>query len=303
VTRRGQGVGPARACLSALLLVAVTLLAGCSQGARQDQVDALRASVPRVIAGTFALDLRPIEIRGSREVDLPSGTLAAAAFVADPRARRTALQVKPGGPSVYLSDGHTLYARRPLQSASQRRPWARLEVKPARRTDKTDKPTLLQLATTSGPGDAVIVDPQLLIDLLSGALTGSIKRGPRSADGTTPYTFNVSIDKAARTLHLSEDVRKNRTKVLASLAITDDVHEARAALRADGSLAGFAVRFTERPDKQAALALTAAIAVQPSPPPANEVPKLLAVPDRATTVRVPSIGDIRTALAQRLGKP
>lgn len=307
VARTTRGPRGARRRAVCLALVVASTLAGCGQGARRDQVDALRHSVPnvagRTITGSFGLALTQVDVTGARQVKLRTGALVSVGFVADPGRRLSALQAKPGGPATYLSNGRSLFARRTSGQTSQRRPWVRLDVKRTKRTDRLAAPTLLELIAMTGPGNAAIVDPQLLIDLLSGALTGSIEAGDRLPDGTRPYSFNVSIDKANRTLRLPEDARKNRAKALRSLAISDDVFPARAHLRADGSLSRFSVTFTERPDKQAALELAASLEVRPSSSATKAAAAILAVPDRAATVRVPSLGDIGAALAARLGTP
>lgn len=277
-----------------LVLPAVT---GCSQGERRAEALAIRDSIPRgagqAITGTLALELGTVTIHGDRQVQLRTGTLAFVAFAAEPKRRRSALQAKPGGPPVYLTAGRSVYARRTTHAVTERRPWARLDLK---RVDQVDKPSLVQLVPLMGPADVSVLDPQLLLDLLSGALTGSVKAGAADADGSREYRFNVSVDKANRTLELSDDARKDREKLLRSLAITSDVHPATARLRKDGSLAAFVVTFVVRPDKQASIPIVATLTVQ-----AGSVPDGLAVPDRATTVRVSTLGDIRAALALRLG--
>jgi hypothetical protein len=276
------------------------LLPACSQGARADQAERVRRSIPRVagrtVAGTLTLDLRALDVDPTRRLEVRAArSLGTVAYVADAAAARTALRPKPGDLPVFISAGRTLYARRPAKTATEKRPWYRVDLE---QLGDVSVPSFSVLGEKSGPGDATVVGPQLMIDLLAGVLTGSFRQGAPTADGTTTYRFNVSIDKADRVLRRKDDDRKDRQKVLRSLAITDDVHKGEATLRPDGSLARLRITFTERPDKQATLALAADL-VTDQPGGASAAP-VDVVPDHAATVRVAALADIRGAVADLL---
>jgi hypothetical protein len=285
---------------AAAVLSFLLLLPGCSQGARADKADRVRNSVPRVtgevVVGTLALDLRPVSVDRTRQLELARAarSLGSVTYAADAAAGRSAVRGRDGDPAVFLTAGRALFARRPAKTASERRPWLRVELE---QLDEISLPSFTQLVEKAGPGDVVVVGPQLMIDLLAGVLTGSLKERPTAADGTTTFTFNVSVDKADRSLRRPEDERKDRAKVLRSLAITDDVHRGEAVLRTDGSLERLTIAFREHPDKQATLQLTAVLTAGPS---AAGAAGLETAPDRATTVRVSTLTELRTTVSDRL---
>ncbi|MBA2609145.1 MAG: hypothetical protein H0U92_09415 [Actinobacteria bacterium] len=283
------------------LAVTSSVLSGCSQGTRQADADAIRHSVPRIagrpVAGVLTAVFRPLKITGQRPSTgrIGSADLAVAGFVVDAGARRSAMTAEVGGPIVFLSVGRSLYARRTTTSRRERRPWIRVDLE---RLNETNTPKFRELLERVGPGDTVVASPQLMIDLLAGALTGSITHTAKPA-GAVQYKFNVSVDKANRTLRLSQQARDDREKLLQTLAISGDIFKAVTVLRRDGSLQSFKVELHEQPDKQAQFALELGLEVAPQGTPLG-TSVTLTPPSRATTIRVGSLGDIRTAVADQM---
>lgn len=284
-------------CWPAVVLVAAT--AGCSQAAREAEADSLRESIPLVegqrIGGTFALRVRDVELsEGAPTGGARAGSLGSVAFVADPGRRQSAVRARVGEPAVFLATDRSLYARRMTTSSSERRPWFRVDLD---RLNDLDVPSLALLRDAAGPGMVAVVSPQLLVDLLSGVLTGSLEVGTPAPDGTKELTFNVSVDKANRSLRLSEDERDEREKVLRALAITGDIHAGTATLRPDGTLRRLTITFDQTPDKQTKLALTAEMLLGPATADSEDI---LAVPARERTVRVPTLPSIIAAVGEQL---
>jgi hypothetical protein len=300
LSERGKVLRRPLAGILALIAASAPGLAACSHGTKQADADRVQASIPstagKVIAGVYSLALQSNKVGGNRQGLFKGGTLASAGFLAEPAHRRAALVVTGADNSlspILLSANRSLYARRITTSARERRPWIRVDLS---RVSDTNKPTFRELMEQVGPGDATLVNPQLLLDLLSGGvLAGSIHRTPH-ANGTNTYRFNVSVDKANRELKLDDDLRKDRTKLLKSIAVTGDIHKATAVLRRDGTLASFRVVLDEQPDKQASLGLTATLVTTKY---IGSV-KTLALPSSNATVRVQSIGDVRTAVGDQI---
>ena len=198
-----------------------------------------------------------------------------------------------GKAPIFLDTGRSLYARRMTTSQRERRPWIRVDLK---RINDTNKPTFTELLQQTNPGYIVVLSPQLMLDMLAGALTGSIKHVKDTSDGAQ-YEFNVSVDKANRTLRLSENARKDRKKLLRTLAITGDIFKSTALIRADGSLAEFGITFRATPDRQATLNLVAELKTFP---PGGQALGRLRAPTSSETIRVNSVAEVQAAVRDQL---
>ena len=285
-----------------VLVAAVALLgAACSQADRQRDAETLRDSVP-VTAGER---ISGVLLMSARVVETPEGVpvgsdtaakLPPLGFVAEPSKRVASLVAKAGEPPMFLSTEESLYARRITANENERRPWLRVDLS---RVNDSDKPSAEELfgAGTGSLGWPAVVGPQLVIDMVAGVLTGSLKAGKPDADGSRRFRFNVSIDKANRELRLHEDRREQRANMLRSIAITGDVFKGDATLRADGSLARFRVLFHQMPNKQSTSELAAELRLDKSTP--ADAPGLV-VPVKKTTIRVSTVPALTAAVAQRL---
>ncbi len=293
--------------------VLVALVAGaCAQGERKRFGDALNHAAKLashdVYAGQLVVSLRPKNIPGgeSGQAALQSAlgdrlaaargaTLGQLAVTLERGNRRASLSPSPGAPPIVLFDPATVYARRTTRSAADRRKWARFEYD---RLPDVSEPTMRELGQGAGPGDIAIVDPVFLTDLLTGALTGSIKLEKKAADGSRLLSFNTSISKAERKIKMREDERKQRKKLLRSLAITGDIHHGEAILRTDGTVSSIRILFAEHPDKRTEFDLEATLTLVPVT--AADSVKQIALPSRDVTVRVPALATLKGTIQQQL---
>ena len=297
-----------------VVLVAVSLLAGaCSQGNRKRFGDALdraaKLADKSVYAGQLSVALRPKNIPlvgnasgeqvqsalGGQFQGARGATLGQLAVTLDRAQRRAALSPSPGTKPIVLFDPAAVYARRVTRSAADRRKWARFEYE---RLPDITLPTMRELGQGAGPGDIAIIDPVFVTDLLRGALTGSIKLEKRSADGGRLLTFNTSISKAERKIKMDEKERKQRKKLLRSLAITGDIHHGEAILRPDGTISSVRMVFAEHPDKRTEIDLEATLTVVPVTPDDNV--RAIALPSHDVTVRVPALTALKGAIKEQL---
>lgn len=292
-----------RVALVIVLATAVVTSACSSQGERKQLADALTRSVKladdQVYAGQLVVALRPRNIEGGPEQQqqVRGGTLGQLAVTLDRSQRRAALSPTPGAPPIVLFDaGTAVYARRVTRSEHDRRKWARLDYE--RLPDVDDVPSLRELGQATGPGDVAVIDPVFLTDLLRGVLTGSVKLQQTAADGSRLLTFNTSIDKAERKIRIDEADRKERAKLLRSLAITGDVHKGEAILRADGTVSSVRILLTERPDKRTAIDLEATLTLVPLT--AEDRVPTLSPPSRDVTVRVPALAVLKGTIQEQL---
>jgi len=291
-----------RRVLLAVVAAAVFTTGACSQGERKQLADALTRSVKladdQVYAGQMVVALRPRNVSGGPEQQqqVRGGTLGQLAVTLDRSKRRAALSPTPGAPPIVLFDaGTAVYARRVTRSEYDRRKWARLDY--ARLPD-FDVPSLRELGQASGPGDIAVIDPVFLTDLLRGVLTGSVELVRTAKDGSRLLTFNTSIDKAERKIRIDEADRKERAKLLRSLAITGDVHKGEAILKADGTVSSLRILLTERPDKRTAIDLEATLTLVPLT--AEDRVPALAPPSRDVTVRVPALAALKGTIREQL---
>jgi hypothetical protein len=290
-----------RRALAVALALCVFAGSACSQGNRQRLGDALSHAAKLTGNGTYVgqlvVVLRPKSFAGGAQAmqQAKGGTLGQFAVTLERGNRRAALSPKPGAQPIVLFDPETVYARRVTRSPYDRRKWARFEYQ---RQADVSVPTLQELGQAAGPGDVAVIDPVFVTDLLTGALTGSIKLEKTAQDGSRLVSFNTSISKAERKLKTDERERKQRKKLLRSLAITGDIHKAEAILRTDGTVSSVRVLFAEHPDKRTELDLETTLALVPVTA-ADNVAKL-APPNRDVTVRVPALADLKGTIKQQL---
>jgi hypothetical protein len=271
----------------------MTTATACSQPRLEKLARELTRSVPRtadgIVQGSIAIRFVDVHVKGAVS-KAPAFPVANADFVAQPGARRVALVSSSGRAS--LTDHRVLYARRKLNGPADKRPWVRLEVE---RLDEVDVPRLEALLNSQDTGTLAVISPGFMLDALHGVLTGSVKQ-TRLADGNRAFTFNVSLDKAARELDLSEDERDDNELLRRSIALTSDIFKASAKLRADGSLSELTLHLIEHPDKRTSVKLDVALKVAP-----QASAKALWPPQRDHTVRVSSLAALRANLVEQLG--
>lgn len=261
----------------ALLLVAGLALAGCSLGEKKDLTDRVIGSVERLReagphAGEVAIDFRVSEMPGlpgggSPPLSVPPGAVGAAgapgagaaagaaaglggaglryAAVVDAGAGRAELRPAPEVDPIVIFDNGVVFARRTGSGSS--RPWAALDFG---ELDRVETPSLEAAIAAFGPTTAGLIDPNVVLGLVAGALSGSLDdKGPATVDGQPVRRFdvNVSIDKAEVELDLREEERDIGRRMLRSIGVTDDVLPARVWLTPDGDLVRAEVRFPQEP--------------------------------------------------------
>ena len=132
--------------------------------------------------------------------------------VMDPRSGRAYYTAGKSSKPAAVFDGNTIYALIPTAKPEDARPWISTVA------NKKLNDFILDPSAVPGSLAAFALRPALLVDLLSGALSGSIKRlGQESVSGvnTTEYKVKFDIDQALL----------NSTRVTYSQKQQDDLHK------------------------------------------------------------------------------
>ncbi len=181
------------------------LLVGCGLGDRAaraerviDSVDLLAADGPA--AGTLAVSIRLLE--APVNIPVQAGTFDGPPIdmVVDVDAERAALG--PAGDPQQIFDGLVIFGRRLAAAEGDARPWMKLDLEGL--ADGDSKVNFEQLAPEALRN---ALNPSFVVDLIAGALSGSVdKVGPDDVGGTptTRYDGNFDIEKAV------EDTRRTR---------------------------------------------------------------------------------------------
>jgi hypothetical protein len=276
----GEGVMVVTFVRCAGAAVAVALLAGgCSLGDRQHRADAIIDSVDAAFdaggaTGTLSTSMRFVRLPdgASQVLGALGGAASGSGDESDPVAQlaqaqqqqmqrefstlvtldldRTraavALPKTPDAPfAVY--NGLVTYGRRWSAGPRDARPWVRVDAADLNEGDELDP-------TQDAPSFfAFALNPALLVDLIAGPLTGSVKElGTESIDGvpTTHYEANFDIDKVVRKTRrkqFPEDRRKAFDDVLDVLAVAGRIHPGEVWLDDEGRPRRFTLRLKEEP--------------------------------------------------------
>jgi len=217
--------------------------------------------------------------------------------VMDPRTGLAYYAVKGSPKPAVVFDGNTLYALIPSAKPNDARPWIS--------TVANKKLTDYQLDPTAVPASlaAFALRPSLLVDLLSGALTGSIHRvGPATVQGvaTTEYTAKFVIDQAltdATRTSYSQKQQDDLDKVFKVLGIsTGDLDVGAAWIDAQGNPRRLQLAIRESPSPQSKILLLVDMQLTP-----QSTPAVLPVPAPNTVETVPSLSQYVAPLHARLG--
>jgi hypothetical protein len=189
-----------------------------------------------------------------------------------------------GGKPVAVFDSDEAYARRPHARTTDARPWVAVEV------DEDIRDLLLDPGAMPPSLALLALRPTVLVDALSGALTGSIdKHGTEDVDGTptTRYTarfdLTQALDKAERH-HYSQDEQDDLAKLFEVLGIKEDaLHEGAVWLDAQGLPRRLELAVREEPTPQSLILLLIDLRLTPTSAPVVDVPALSAV------TKVPSL--------------
>ena len=217
----------------ALVLCGLVLLApSCSLGPREDWAEAIHdAHLAAAREGTArvrtATDVKVIETVIRQE---PKPLIARMEGTAEFDAARARLVGGGAKRPVVVFDELVVYLPRSETSiAGGSKHWARFDFtrEPEADLDDTDR------LRSVGAG---IVSPVVALDLLQGALTGSIRRvGPETIGGTatTHYRLRISQDSAAREID-DEDHSEGTLRLLESLGVQEDIFPAEVWLDDQG---------------------------------------------------------------------
>ena len=266
-----------RAKGTSALVVAVMLLAGgCGLGQRQRQAERIHDSRERAIeAGTATgvlrfeviLDPEVEEVEGLPEAARTFSVSAAVGYDFAGDSVRLVL-APPVAPSIegfeglegieglegfgdravrpseldvnaepdILFTGDVVYVRRSNLRPTERRVWAKLDY-----TELPDEEPRINFDELGGTqivlATAATLNPVSVLDLVVGALAGSVERGePEDVDGVrvTRFDSNLSLDRSVTELDLPDDELEPRLLMFRLLGIFDDVRPARYWLDEDG---------------------------------------------------------------------
>jgi hypothetical protein len=218
--------------------------------------------------------------------------------VMDPRTGRAYYAASGSTKPAVVFDGNTLYASIPTAKPEDARPWIS--------TTTSKKLTDYTLDPSAVPGSlaAFALRPALLVDLLSGALSGSIHRvGSATIGGvaTTEYKAKFDIDQAllnATRITYSQKQQDNLTKLFKVLGIkSGDLDPGLAWIDGQGNPRQLAVAITESPVDQSKIVLVVQMQLTPQSTPAT-----LAVPSPNSVETVPSLNQYLLPLKARLGE-
>jgi hypothetical protein len=194
-------------------------------------------------------------------------------------------------------DGNTLFALLPSAKPDDARPWISTVA------NKKLNDYALDPAAVPGSLAAFALRPALLVDLLSGALTGSIKRvGPATVNGvtTTEYSTKFDIDQAltdATRVSYSQKQIDDLDKLFKILGITSDALDPGAVwVDAAGNPRRIEVAIRESPVDRSRILLYVELDLTP-----QQTPAVLPVPAANSVETVPSLSQYLLPLKARLG--
>jgi hypothetical protein len=264
--RRGAGVRPsARAglLLALCLTTSVASLAGCGLGEKEGWADRVTAAPAKAIAagtvkGTLTAEVRITEA----PVDLPPEAMAQSmgsttTFVADLGAHRSLLEGQH-----LLHDDLVLHLRRADAEENDARPWLSLDLDDlagdAGLPFSNSEPVRMPYTTFAIP-------PTVLVDLIGGALTGSLESlGADDIDGVAVrgYGANFDLEKMltdTREDDYDEDRRAAVEQTFDTLDITGTVHPGRVWLDDQGRPRRFVVALDAKPRNRWTFEMTVTI--------------------------------------------
>ena len=251
-----------------MLALVAAVLAGCGIGDKAALEDRITGAPARFgsdrVSGIVSVESRLVEVPkgvGLGGVAIPGlagggeipeeGVVVgggAAAFTLDLPSSRASVHAEPGEPPVVVMDDLVFYGRRAGIPEDDARPWVRLAL-----DDVTEDAGEIEPFDDGAAGTVFAFHPAVLVDLIAGALTGSIEEvGTEEVNGvdTTHYEVNVAVDKAfgdTRRGRYPEDRREQVERLIELLAIDGDVHPADVWLDADGLVRRFSIRFRQEP--------------------------------------------------------
>lgn len=286
-------------------LVAVATLGACSLGEKQEVADRVvraRSLDAGTRAAVVSVGFELLEMPAGFEVPVPEGAAAGASLgggsweavvsfsdgrsavvaPANAAARIAALAgaAPVDAPLLLIADDDSLLVRRPAGQVVAARPWFRLALD---RAKETSKPDVTSVLTSRSAGDAAVLTPSLMLDLLAGVLPGSVEE----RDGAVTGRF--SFDKAAREDDLTDDEIEARQHAFRLFAVTEDVHDFEVVLTDEGTIELLRFRLKMTPDKVNSFELTWTMEVKGDAP-------VISVPNADAVVSITSFNQARNAV-------
>lgn len=217
--------------------------------------------------------------------------------VFNPRSGRGYYSSSGSDKPAVVFDGNTLFATIPSAKPDDARPWISTVA------NKKLKDFTLDPSAIPGSLAAFALRPTLLVDLLGGALTGSIKRlGPATINGvaTTGYRAKFIIDQAfldATRVSYSQKQIDDLDKLFKVLGISaGDVDDGAAWIDAQGNPRRIRLAIRESPADQTRIILLVQVDLTPQQSAAN-----LPIPAANSVETVPTLSQYLLPQKARLG--
>lgn len=274
------------------LAIAVAV-GGCGIGDRQDNADRIHrsrrlfADAPTTAQVTFALE---VDRRALRELEASERERLEAALAGTPGASAPTLVAQAtleGGsraahirfdpaatePAAVFLDSE-VFAKRLNARPTERRTWARLDLADLENRERgidtralTPPQVLAAVAST--------VNPTYFVDMVEGALAGSVRPKGEEVLGdvpTTRYDVNISFDKALTELDLDDEDRLTRMRLFWLIGAGQDVVPAQVWLDDGGQLRRLAIEFKQRVTRQRTNKLNVTVELHNTAPPSAVTP-------------------------------
>ena len=217
--------------------------------------------------------------------------------VLDPRTGRAYYATAGSSKPAVVFNGNTVYALLPSAKPEDARPWI------STTTNKKLADYTLDPSAVPGSLAAFALRPGFLVDLLSGALSGSVHRvGPSTVAGvpTTEYTAKFDIDQAlfnATRVTYSQKQQDDLAKLFKVLGIkSGDLDPGAAWIDAQGNPRRLVLAIRESPVEQSRIELIVDMQLTPQATPAS-----LPIPSPNSVETVPSLNQYLLPLKARLG--
>lgn len=219
--------------------------------------------------------------------------------VFDPRSGRGYYSTAGSDKPAVVFDGNTLFAFIPSAKPGDARPWISTVA------NKKLKDFTLDPAAVPASLAAFALRPTLLVDLLAGALTGSIKRVDPETSAvagvdTTEYRAKFDIDQAltdSTRVTYSQKQIDDLDKLFKVLGISSgDLDDGAAWIDAQGNPRQLRIAIRESPADQTRIYLLVDVELTPQQTPAD-----LTIPAANSVETVPSLNQYLLPLKARLG--
>ena len=290
------------AAIGAVALAAVLASSACGGlGEKEDLADRVlaasatanqRNTVKGTIAVTMRLDEAPLETPALGMAAPPVVT----PFVADLGARRSLLE----GPQL-VHDGFIVHLHRADAKENDARPWLSLDVRDLGESAGLPFSVTRPLVP---PAAVFTIPPVVLLDLMAGALTGSLEaRGTEDVDGVPTQVYEANFDVEKTVSDTREDAYDaERVDAVEAaydtLAIKERVHSGRVWIAPDGAPRRFELTLVQAPRNRWAFAATVTVDLLEW-----GAPVAIALPTADQTIRISSISRLVGELGRSLGVP